>query len=91
MKTPLKIIFDDGSEEDFDECEILEYIDDDEIRSYAEWDLDMKSEDYFENDEKTIDDFENEEIIEELFFRYKIQKDIISISKLENFLNNYYL
>lgn len=90
MKTPVKIIFDDESEEMFDEAEMLEeYIDDSEIQSYAEWHLDMKSEDDFE--EQSIDDFSDEEILYELLHRYNIKTDIVSIGKITEFLNNYYL
>ncbi len=90
MKTPVKIIFDDESEEMFDEAEMLEeYIDDSEIQSYAEWHLDMKSEDDF--DEQSIDDFSDEEILYELLHRYNIKTDIVSIGKITEFLNNYYL
>jgi hypothetical protein len=90
MKTPVKIIFDDESEEMFDEAEMLEqYIDDSEIQDYAEWHLDMKSEDDFE--EQSIDDFSDEEILYELLHRYKIKTDIVSIGKITEFLNNYYL
>jgi hypothetical protein len=90
MKTPVKIIFDDESEEMFDEAEILEqYIDDSEIQDYAEWHLDMKSEDDF--DEQSIDDFSDEEILYELLHRYNIKTDIVSIGKITEFLNNYYL
>jgi hypothetical protein len=90
MKTPVKIIFDDESEEMFDEAEMLEqYIDDSEIQDYAEWHLDMKSEDDFE--EQSIDDFSDEEILYELLHRYNIKTDIVSIGKITEFLNNYYL
>lgn len=87
MKKPIKVIFDDESEEDFDNASILEYIDEDEIRSFAEWDLGLEFKDY---DEKDIDDFETDEILDELFHRYKIHRDIMSINKFEEFLSNFY-
>lgn len=89
MKQPVKIIFDDDSEELWDDSEVLEYIDDDEIRCYAEWDLDMQSE--YGIDDPSIDDFETSEILEELLHRYSIQKDIVSVNKIKEFLNNYYI
>ena len=85
-KKPVKIIFDDGSEEDCDD--LLEYIDDSDIEQYAEWYLDMKSESDFE--EKDIDDFSDDEILDELLFRYKIHKDIISMQKIKDFFKNFY-
>ena len=88
MKKPIKIIFDDDSEELWDDSEVLEYVDDDEIRSYAEWDLDMQSE-YGIND-PDISDFNIDEILDELFHRYKIHRDIISIKRFDEFLNNFY-
>lgn len=87
MKKPVKVIFDDKSEEDFDDASILEYIDEYEIRSFAEWDLGLEFKDY---DEKDIEDFETDEILDELFHRYKIHRDIMSIKKFEEFLNNFY-
>lgn len=89
MKTPEKIIFDDGSEELWDDSEALEYIDDNEIRSYAEWDLGMQDESDIE--ESSIDDFSDDEVFDELLRRYKIQKDIMSVNKIKEFLNNYYI
>jgi hypothetical protein len=88
MKQPVKIIFDDGSEEEWNDSDVLEYVDDDEIRSYAEWDLDMESD--CGDDEKDIDDFETNEILDELFHRYNIHKDIISMRRFEEFLTNFY-
>jgi hypothetical protein len=88
MKQPIKIIFDDDSEELWGDSDVLEYVNDDEIRSYAEWDLDMQSD--YDIEETSIDDFTNEEILEEVFYRYKIHKDIMSINKFEEFLNNFY-
>ncbi len=89
MKQPVKIIFDDDSEELWDDSEVLEYVDDDEIRCYAEWDLDMQSE--YGVDDPSIDDFETDEILYELLHRYSIQKDILSVNKIKEFLNNYYI
>lgn len=88
MKKPIKIIFDDGSEEDWDDSDVLEYVEDDEIRSYAEWDLGMQDE--YGVEDPSIDDFETDEIIDELLHRYKIQKDIISMRRIEEFLTNFY-
>lgn len=88
MKKPLKIIFDDESVEEFDDCDVLEYVDDHEITSYAEWNLDMRSED--EGDDRGIDDFTDDEIIDELLHRYRIQKDIVSMGRINEFLNNFY-
>jgi hypothetical protein len=88
MKQPIKIIFDDDSEELWDDSEVLEYVDDDEIRSYAEWDLDMQSE--YGVDDPDISDFNTDELLDELFHRYKIHKDIISIKRFDEFLNNFY-
>ena len=88
MKQPIKIIFDDDSEELWDDSEVLEYIDDNEIRCYAEWDLDMQSE--YGIDDPDISDFTTEEVLDELFHRYKIHRDIVSIKRFEEFLNNFY-
>ena len=88
MKQPIKIIFDDDSEELWDDSEVLEYIDDDEIRSYAEWDLDMQSE--YGIDDPDISYFNTNELLDELFHRYKIHRDIISIKRFDEFLNNFY-
>ena len=88
MKQPVKIIFDDDSEELWDDKEVLDYVNDDEIRSYAEWDLGMQDE--YGIDDPSIDDFETDEILEELLYRYSIQRDIISVNKIKEFLNNYY-
>jgi len=89
MKIPIKIIFDDKSEEDFVGYDILEYIDEHDIRSFAEWDLGLEFKDYYDI-EKDIDDYDDAEILGELLHRYKIHKDIISINKLNEFLNNFY-
>lgn len=89
MKTPIKIIFDDDTEEDWDDADALNYIDDDEIRCYAEWDLDMKSENDIE--EQSIDDFSDEEILDEFLHRNNIHKDIVSIERIKEFFNNFYL
>jgi hypothetical protein len=35
--------------------------------------------------------FDDEEILYELLHRYKIKTDIVSIGKITEFLNNYYL
>lgn len=86
---PIKIIFDDESEEDFDDVNLLDYVDDADIQDYAEWHLDMKSEDDIE--ESSIDDFSDDEVFDELLHRYKIQKDIMSVNKIKEFLNNYYI
>ena len=88
MKQPVKIIFDDDSEELWDDSEVLEYVDDDEIRSYAEWDLDMQSE--YGIDDPSIDDFETDEILDELLHRYDIHRDIVSMQRIQDFLNNFY-
>jgi len=88
MKRPVKVIFDDKSEEDFDDASILEYIDEDVIRSFAEWDLGLEFKDY--DEEKDIDDFDTDEILDELFHRYKIHRDIVSIKRFDEFLNNFY-
>lgn len=85
-RRPIKIIFDDGSKEDFDEA--LDWIDRDDIIQYAEWYLDMKEEADIE--QKEIDDFSDDEILDELLFRYNIHKDIVSMEKLRYFLNNFY-
>ena len=89
MKKPIKIIFDDDSVEDFDDAEILEYIDEDEIRSYAEWDLGMQSE--YGIEDISIEDFDDDEILDELLHRYKIHKDIVSIGRINEFLNTFYI
>lgn len=86
---PIKIVFDDESEEDFDDVDLLNYVDDSDIQDYAEWHLDMKSEDDIE--ESSIDDFSDDEVFDELLHRYKIQKDIVSVNKIKEFLNNYYI
>jgi hypothetical protein len=89
MKQPIKIIFDDDSEEDWDDADVLEYVDDDEIISYAEWDLNMQRE--YGIDDPTICDFETDEILDELLHRYKIHRDIISIGRINKFFENFYL
>lgn len=88
MKKPIKIIFDDNSEELWDDSEVLEYVDDDEIKSYAEWDLGMQDE--YGIDDPSIDDFDDDEILDEVFHRYKIHRDIVSIGKFKEFLTNFY-
>ena len=88
MKQPVKIIFDDGSEEMWLDAEVFDYIDDEDIIEYAEWSLDMKQEDDIE--EQSIDDFSDDEILDELLHRYKIHKDIISMRRIQDFLNNFY-
>ena len=86
---PIKIIFDDDSEEEFDDVDLFNYLDDEDIRDYAEWHLDMQSE--YGIEEPQIEDFETDEIFDELLHRYNIQKDIVSVNKIKDFLNNYYL
>jgi hypothetical protein len=88
MKKPIKIIFDDDSEEDFNKVELFDYIDDDDIVEYAEWYLDMQQD--YNIEEKEIEDFTTDEILDELFHRYKIHRDIISIKRFDEFLNNFY-
>ncbi len=88
MKKPVKIIFDDKSEEDFNDVDILEYVDDYDIEEYASWNLGMKSED--DKEEHSIDDYSDDEILFELLHRFKIQKDIVAIGRLKDFLTNFY-
>lgn len=42
-------------------------------------------------EESSIDDFSDDEVFDELLHRYKIQKDIVSVNKIKEFLNNYYI
>ena len=86
---PVKIIFDDGSEKDFQDVDLFNYLDDEDIRDYAMWYLDMQSD--YEIEDPQIEDFETDEIFDELLYRYNIQKDIVSVNKIKEFLNNYYL
>jgi hypothetical protein len=65
------------------------YYDDEDVRDYAEWHLDIQSE--WMIDDPQIEDFETDEIFDELLHRYNIQKDIVSVNKIKEFLNNYYL
>ena len=88
MKKPIKIIFDDDSEERFNKVDLFDYIDDDDIVQYAEWYLDMQQD--YNIEEKEIEDFTTGEILDELFHRYKIHRDIISIKRFDEFLNNFY-
>lgn len=67
------------------EKEILEEIDEDVIRDYAEWNLDLVSED--DIDEKAINDFTDEEILEEINDRklFGVKTSIVSSDFIERF------